>query len=233
MTLMNTSTRELDINTLVLTAYQYAGVINEMATADGPQWLAKAAYGRRHLELIVDSLAADGIYERSIQFYDLDVTAGSVTTELPTDTVDVLDVSMLVQTGYDVPLTALPREGYQAISTKDQTGTPQKVYVERGVPMLLYLWPVPEADCTIRLQRQRLTYDNSSGGATVDLERYWMDYLLHELAYRVAMSNGIVVQRCQMLEAKARDAKGRAQGKSGSQLPNRIVVDHRGPYRGR
>lgn len=232
MTAMTTNTRELDINTLVLTAYQYAGVMNELQTAQGPQWDARSAYGRRQLELIIDGLAALGIFERAMQFSTLSVASGDVTTELPADTVDIRGEIMLEQEdGTQFKLSTITREGYQDITLKEQSGMPIKVYVARGAPMQLYLWPVPDAACTLLLQRQVLSFDNSAGSATPDLERYWADYLVHELAHRVAMSSGISMDRCAMLMSKAAECRRNAQGKASSQLPNRIVVNHRGPYR--
>ena len=235
MTVMTTSTRELDISTLVLTAYQYAGVMNEMQTAQGPQWDARSRYGRQQLEVIIDGLAADGIYERSMELYDLAVTAGDRRTELPGDTIDVRGDVMLVDddgniTG--VPVRAIGRSAYNAIAMPEQTGAiPSQFFVERTAPMYLYLWPVPEADLTLRLQRQRLTYDNSSGSATVDLERFWSDFLVHELATRVALSNGMPTERVTLLQAKAIAAKTAARGKASDQLSNQFILNHRGPYR--
>lgn len=232
MTVMSTNTRELDISTLVLTAYQYAGVMNEMQAADGPQWDARRAYGCRQLELIIDALGAAGVYERSVEFYDLLVASGATTTEVPQDTIDFIGDGMLHRDdGSTWCVEASNRETYQAITTKEDSGLPLKYFLHRGAPMKVYLWPRPDADCTITFQRQRLTYDNKAGAATTDLERFWADYLVHELAYRLAMSNGMSTERCALLMGKAGAAKLVAQGKAGDQLPNQIVVSHRGPYR--
>lgn len=232
MTVMTTNTRELDINTLVLTAYQYAGIMNEMQTAQGPQWDARSAYGRRQLEIMIDGLAAKGIFERSITLTDVTVTAGSVSTELPADTVDVRGAGMFaLDSSTDTPLRPWTRAEYFENPIKTDTGTPSHFYVQRTAPMLLFLWPVPDADCTVRLQRQVLTFDNSAGASTVDLERYWTDYLVHELAARVALTNGLPLDRVTMLQAKATAAETAARAKSSGQLSNQIVVNHPGPYR--
>ncbi len=232
MTVMTTSSRELDINTLVLTAYQYAGIINEVQTASGPQWDARSSYGRRQLEIMIDVLAAEGIFARSMEMYDLTVLAGAQRTELPADTVDLRGAAHLVQTANgEFPLTVDTREGYFGIAMPDQTGTPARVFLERTAPMYLYVWPVPVVDCVIRVQRQRMTFDASQGAATVDLERFWMDYLVHELASRLALTNGLPMDRVALLAAKAAAAKNLAKGKSSSQLSNRMVVNHPGPHR--
>jgi hypothetical protein len=235
MTAMGTSTRELDIDTLVLTAYQYAGLVNELQTAEGPHWEARSAYGRRQLEIIIDRLAADGIYERSMELYDVTVPAGSTYVEMPADTVDIRGVSAMLDVGgAQVALENISRDEYFALPSPTSTGSiPAQVYLARGSPMRLYLTPVPEGDCVIRVQRQRLSYDNSQGTATPDLERYWTDFIVHELAARLALSAGVAVERVALLQAKAQDAKRAAQGKSSSQLPNRAVLDHRGMWRGR
>jgi hypothetical protein len=236
MTAMTTNTREFDIDTLVLTAYQYAGLVNEMQTAQGPQWDARSAYGRKQLEVIVDQLGAEGIYERSVEWYDLRVAAGDRYTPLPSDTLDVRGVAKLVQGDVNetlLDLEPMTRDRYNELPTVTASGTPGRFYVSRGVPMNLYLWPVPDVACTIRVQRQRLSYDNSRGAASVDLERFWTDYLLNELASRLALGAGLSVERAAMYAAKAISAKNAAKGKSSGQLPNQIEVDHRGPYRGR
>lgn len=230
MTVMATNTRELDIDTLVLTAYQYAGLMNEMQTAEGPQWDARSAYGRRQLELIVDALAADGIYERSMQTFEITVPMGQKSIQMPPDTVDVRGVTgNLLFDGSESPLEALSRTEYFEIPTKDQAGPPCKFYLARTAPMFLFLWPVPDEDVVVRVQRQRLTYDNSRGAATVDLERFWMDYLLHELATRLALGSGVAVERAVILQTKAAAAKEKAKGKASDQLPNQFVMAHRAP----
>lgn len=232
MTAMTTNLRELDIDKLLLTSYQYAGLVNEMQTASGPQWDARSAYGRAQLEIIVDALAADGIFERTMEWYDLPVAAGDRYTALPSDTVDIRGNAKLLQDDInDTLLTLEPftRDQYNDVYTTEVTGTPARFYISRGVPMSLYLWPVPDSARTIRIQRQKLSFDHSRGSATVDLERYWLDYLLNELASRLALGAGLSVERAAVYTAKAQAAKLKAQGKSSGQLSNRMVVDHRGP----
>ena len=233
MTVMSSNTRELDINTLVLMAYQYAGVMNELQTAQGPQWDARSTYGRRHLEVIIDALGAEGIFERSMEAYDVTVVAGAESTELPADTIDVRSAMMQNDDSNltEYRLDPLSRESYASLTTKAQEGPPRQFYVARTSPMRLFLWPIPDAACVVTLQRQRLTFDNSAGASTTDLERYWMDYLVNELAARVALTNGMPMDRVMALQAKATAAQTKARGKSSSQLPNQIVVNHRGPYR--
>ncbi len=234
MTAMTTNTRELDIDKLVLTAYQYAGLLNEMQTAQGPQWDARSVYGRNQLEVIVDQLGAEGIFERSMEWYDLSVAAGARATELPGDTVDVRGTAKLIQSDLAetlLTLDPLARDGYNELIVPTTGGTPGRFYVSRGVPMSLYLWPVPESAVTVRIQRQKLSFDNSRGSATVDLERYWMDYLLNELAARLALGSGLSVERAAIYTAKAQAAKLAARSKSSGQLPSRIIVDHPGPWR--
>lgn len=232
MTVMSTNTAEFDVHTLVLLAYQTAGIMNEYQTAEGPQWDARATFGRRQLELMIDALAAEGIYERSMETYELEVAAGEVSTALPADTVDIRgDGTLVFEDDTETTIKQLTRQQYANLLIKDETGTPIQFYVSRGAPMYVYLFPVPADACTLRVQRQRLSYDSSSGAATADLERYWTDYLVHELAARVATSNGMPLDRVTLLTAKATQAKLMAKGKSSGQLPNRITMGHKGPYR--
>lgn len=234
MAVMSTSTRELDISTLVLTAYQYAGLMSELQTAEGEHWDARRAYACRQLETIVDALGAEGIFERSMEYYDLAVAAGDASTQMPLDTIDVRgNASVLQDDNSEFELAPLSRSEYFELTIKAVEGVPAKFYLSRGAPMYLYLWPVPDADITVRLQRQKLTFDNSAGASTVDLERYWMDYLLHELASRLALSSGVAIERVAVLKAGAQAAKNLAKGKSSSQLENQFVMDHRGPWSGR
>jgi hypothetical protein len=154
---------------------------------------------------------------------------------LPSDTVDIRGEAKYVQSDNSLlTLEPMRREEYSALVIPESPGLPSRFYVSRGVPMSLYLWPVPETDITIRLQRQRLSFDNSSGSATVDLERYWIDYLVNELAARLALGSGLSIERVALYTAKAQAAKTAARGKSTDQLGTRIIMDHRGPYwRGR
>lgn len=206
MTVMSTATRELDINTILLRSFQLASQMPMEASASGTQWDARAAFGRDMLEMVVDHIQAEGNITRDVELYSITLTDGTASYTMPTDTLRVSGVAMYQETSSDpeTQVTEMSREDYQVISDKDTEGSPSRYYATRGSSVVVYPYPVPDTSAaTLVVQRQRLLMDNTSGTATVDLERSWVKWLVWEVAHQIAVASGLPEARCGYLRSGA------------------------------
>lgn len=234
MTVASTSTRELDITTLLQRAYQLATMMPIEQGASGAQWEARAAFGRDMLEMTVDNLQAEGLLTRDVETYDVTLTDGTAAYTLPATTIRVVGNAMYQSASGQpwFPVRAMDREEFLAIADKTSEGSPTRYYQARTGTVVLNLWQIPDTTgATLRVQRQKLLADNNVGTATVDLERSWSKYLLWELAHHFAVSGGIEVQRCGYLHSKATDILKVCKRTTSQSLPSQMVLDHDGGVR--
>jgi hypothetical protein len=83
MTAALTAAIDLPIDTIVLRAYQLAGLLDHSAMSAGPTWVSKASMARDFLELDLQGLQARGYLVRSIDFYPLTLVAGTNPSTCP------------------------------------------------------------------------------------------------------------------------------------------------------
>lgn len=228
MTANSTTTRELDINKIVLRAYQQAGLADAQQPMVGADWDAKAAMARDFLETMLDSLHAEGVFARSVDFYDVTVTAGTATYSLPSSTLDVVGDATFVETGGSTELVVRPasREEYHTLSRKDAQGTPHMYYLHRMATLQIYLYLTPNKAGTLKLQRHRLLGDADDGSATLDLQRYWTEWAIWSLAHKLSAAAKHSVQRLAYLDAQAKYYLRKAKGYAHQHVPNIATVRH-------
>lgn len=231
MTAMSASTREIDIDTLTLRAYQLAGLMPMEATASGVQWEARGAYARDMLEMIVKNIQAEGGVTTNIELYTVTLEAGEPSYAMPSSTLRVFGVAMYREssTTDELQVREMDRDEYQRISNKDEAGRPVRYYAARSSVITLNLWMVPDVDAsTLVVQRERLLGNTTDPTASVDLERSWNKYLLWELAHHLAVSGGQEIQRCGYLRSGADKAYTACKSTSAQSTPGQIYVDHSG-----
>lgn len=232
MTIMSTNTRELDINSLIYRAAQLGGLMSLDQGKDGSQWLAKASFGRDMLESIVKTLQVEGIIARDVIITSVTLDGVTGTYTMSAGTIDVVGEATYKQTAssQEFPVRSIDREEWMAIADKAETGAyPTRMWVERRASVKVYLHPIPNVVGSIlQVQRKAILADNSDGARTVDLEVYWMDYLMKELAYR--FSAGMPIAERSLLRDDAKEAKKAAQTSARQTVPNRIELCHPTPW---
>ena len=77
-----------------------------------------------------------------------------------------------------------------------------------------------------RVQAQRFLSDCDNDNATIDLQPFWMSYLLWELAMHIAESKSMPNDKVGRLRGKAEDYKKRARGKANPHIATQMIVDH-------
>lgn len=193
MTISSDSTAELTINELVQQALTSVGMMALEQVASGSQWNARAAAGRRELQLILGELQARKCYLRQVENYTITIAEGdgaeASPIELPETTLDVVGDGMWKAPSQTVesPVKQISRDQWHHYGDKVSDGLPWAMYVDKSAPtvkiFLLQPAAAAQAGATLRIQRHRLLANMvQAGGNTPDLERPWHSYLKWRLA---------------------------------------------------
>ena len=169
------------------------------------------------------------------------LAAGTATYTLPATVFDVIENGAYIRAGDSVtaasaelPVIQKDIEAWQALGTKAASGPPTLFYVDKSVfPIRVTLWPTPDDAGTIRFQMHRLLSDVSDGNATVDLERFWTQYLLWELAHQLASASSQPDAKCGRLHGTAMEYRQRAKAASNQHVPSLVYLDHATTWSGR
>lgn len=209
MTINSSRTTEFDVGQIVLMGYRMAGLLNEHQPLNSAQTNA----GKALLETIVKHLQVYGITARAVTFEVVTVTAGTREYTLSADVFDVLGTASWIDAGEDpaaadgeMTVTMMDRETRQRIGSKAATGSVSLFYSDRTVvPNKVWLWPIPADSGYLRFQVHRLSADSTDTTKTPDLERYWAQYLIWELAYQLATANSLAPERLLLLKNEAKE----------------------------
>lgn len=250
MTVESTATREFSIGAIVLQAFRRAGLVSIYSNLTQQQMSA----GVNELELILKRLAASGFLARKVGWQTLTIRAGVWQYSLSEDVLDVLGTAMYSDpdqpvtqmstpdvvgtvSNVELPVSPVLRDAYQRLSAKAAQGRPVLYFPERtGAQVVAYVWPVPsvtEDQGSIRFQVHRWRADASDPNATADVERYWEDYLVWEIAHRLAVSSALNINRAGYLAGQASQAMIEAKAMSYQNANQRLKLAHRTGWRRR
>lgn len=210
----------ISINTLVLLAYKRAGLLPVEARISGANMTPKLEHGRQLLDLILDGLATEGFIARTTRFYDLPILAGEMQYTLPDSVLDVFEDAMLVPatnpdtryTNGELVCKQVDISTWSTLTVKGSTSPRPQLYTafRDGASVVLKFWPVPGEDATMRLKTVRLLGGNADGSKSPDLQRYWYDALVWQLAFALAVDSSMPAERIGILgpiaEQKKREA---------------------------
>lgn len=196
MTVSATSSTYNTIDELILQAYKRSGLIPiDFAIGGDVQWNAKAEHGRQTLNRLVNGLATLGFIDHFVDFFVLDLIAGTPTYDIDPDEnilnfvdsgshIPLINGVEEVETTGETPVKPMSRHRWNTLSSKVAQSTPTLYYLHRNGPDLtIYLWPVPAQASKIRFQIHRLPGSNSIGTNNVDLQRHWDSWITYALAY--------------------------------------------------
>lgn len=207
----------VSINTLVLLAYKRAGILPVEARLSGANMIPKLEHGRLVLDLIMDSLATEGFIARSAGFYDLPMAAGEPFYSLPDDILDVHGEGMFIPssnpdtkfTSGELACKQIDQMAWATLATKGSTSTRPQLYAvfRTGATVGLRFWPVPSEAGTMRLRTTRLFGGSGDGQKSVDLERFWYDTIVWQLAYYLAVDSSMPTETVSFLAGVAESKK--------------------------
>ena len=208
MTTTGTSTFNLDLNSLVEEAFERAGA--ELRTGYDMRT------ARRSLNLLTIEWANRGINLWTIEQGSIPLVQGTITYDLPIDTIDLLDHVIRTgsgQTQTDINISRISVSTYSTIPNKTTTGRPIQVWINRqsgatepttGVAYpQINVWPAPDQSSTYTFVywRLRRIQDAGNGVNTQDIPFRMLPCLVAGLAYYLAMKLPDALPRLDMLKA--------------------------------
>lgn len=197
MTVSTSIGREFDVGDLVAMAYKLAGLINIGQTPSTQQY----SYARQLLETIVDALQSEGVNAHAKGFDTVALTAGTYKYSLAATSLDVTGPGMYIaadetdleRASGETPVTQITSDQWQLTSSKSAEGRPTLYYAYRvTAPVQVWVWPIPDEAGHIRFQVHRKLADIDSNNVTLDLEYYWDQYVLWELAHQLAVTSSLI-----------------------------------------
>ena len=139
MTTTNTHAFNLDLNLLVEEAFERCGA--ELRTG------YDLRTATRSLNLLTIEWANRGINLWTVEQGQIPLVAGTATYDLPATTIDLM--SQVIRTGSgttqsDIAISRVSNPTYASIPSKNDTGRPIQVYIDRQAEIpKITLWPIP------------------------------------------------------------------------------------------
>ena len=213
MTTTGTSTFNLDVNDLIEEAFERCG----QELRSGYDFRT----ARRSLNLLTIEWANRGINLWTIEQGSIPLYMGTITYDLPVDTIDLLDQVTRTGTGVnqqDLNINRISESTYSTIPNKNATGRPIQVWVNRrsgattpsGVQYpQINVWPSPDQGSqsspfyTFVYWRMRRIQDAGTGVKTQDIPFRFLNCMVAGLAYYLSMKlPNIDMQRATGLKAE-------------------------------
>jgi hypothetical protein len=205
MTTTGTATTTLDFLTIAEEAFERCG--KELRTG----YDLKSA--RRSLNLLTMEWANRGVNMWTVEQGTIPMVADTAIYDLPADTVDILEHVMRSGSGTsqkDVVISRVSMPTYAQTSSKNQTGRPTQLWVNRlsgatesgGVSYpTVTVWPVPtDTTYTLVYWRLRRMQDAGSGAETQDVPFRFTPALIAGLAYYLAIKIPDAISRLPVLK---------------------------------
>lgn len=206
MTTTGTTAFNLSVLDLIEEAYERCGVEvrsgYDLRTA------------RRSLNLLSIEWANRGINLWTVEQGSIPLTQGTISYNLPVDTIDLLDHVVRTGTGAnqtDINISRISVDTYSTIPNKNAQGRPIQVWINRqsgattptGVANpTINVWPSPEQSnfYTFVYWRLRRIQDAGNGDNTQDIPFRFLPCMVAGLAYHLSMKIPEALPRAQMLK---------------------------------
>ena len=206
MTTSGTESFNLDLNDIIEEAFERCGV--EVRTG------YEHRTARRSLNLLTIEWANRGINLWTIEQGTIPMVQGTITYDLPVDTIDLLDQVIRTQSGVnqtDINISRISVSTYATIPNKNAQGRPIQVWVNRqsgatepttGIAYPnINVWPVPDSnDYTFKYYRLRRVQDAGTGASTQDIPFRMLNCLVAGLAYYLSLKIPEAANRIEMLK---------------------------------
>jgi hypothetical protein len=208
MTTSGTTTFNLDLNSLVEEAFERCGA--ELRTG------YDLRTARRSLNLLTIEWANRGINLWTVEQGSIALTQGTITYDLPVDTIDLIEHVIRTQSGIpqtDINITRISLDTYATIPNKNTQGRPIQVWINRQsgatdpdtgvVYPQINVWPCPDQSnyYTFVYWRLKRIQDAGNGVTTQDIPFRLLPALVSGLAYYLAMKIPEAAERLPMLKA--------------------------------
>jgi hypothetical protein len=219
MTTSGTAVFNLDISDLIEESFERCG--QELRTG----YELKTA--RRSLNLLTVEWSNRGINLWTIEQGVISLVQGQATYNLPTDTIDLLD--MIVRNGTaqnqtDININRISVSTYATIPNKNATGRPIQVWINRQITPQINVWPTPDGDqYSFVYWRLRRIQDASGSTQTMDIPFRFLNCLVAGLAYYLSMKLPVDPGRRGELKMDYEEQLQMAQDEDREKAPIRLV----------
>jgi len=171
---------------------------------------------RRSLNLLALEWANRGINLWTVEQGSVALTQGTISYDLPADTIDLLDHVVRTGTGTnqsDINISRISLDTYSTIPNKNAQGRPIQVWINRlsgatnSSSVVVYptinVWPAPDqtGEYTFVYWRLRRMQDAGNGDTTQDIPFRFLPAMVAGLAYYMAMKIPDALPRVEMLKA--------------------------------
>ena len=206
-TTSGTTAFNLDLNEIIEEAFERCGI--EVRTG------YEHRTARRSMNLMFTEWANRGINLWTIeQGTPIPMTTGTITYNLPVDTVDLIEQVIRTQTGIpqtDINISRISVDTYATIPNKNAQGRPIQVWINRQSGVLtptglasptINVWPAPDQDnyYTFVYWRLRRMQDAGGGANIQDVPFRFINCLAAGLAYYLSLKIPEAAQRIPMLK---------------------------------
>lgn len=152
-----------------------------------PQHIADARAAANYLQA---AWANDGLTLWTVDKQTITFTQGTATYDVPVNTVMVLDLYIVIQTGNNRLITPFSRTDYASLANPAQQGVPTSFWFDRIASPTLTFWPVPDGnEIGAEYYRYRQIQDaESRQGGQAEIPYLWLDAFAAGLAHRLSRS---------------------------------------------
>lgn len=139
------------------------------------------------------------------------ITANTASATLPVNVRGVNGARFVISSTNERPLQRWERDQYYSLPNKAASGTPTIFHLDRNTGQaVLYVWPVPTANGTVKLDIDRAMDTVTDGSETIDIPEEWAETVYTNLAVRCARIFGAklpqeLVAQAAMLERELFD----------------------------
>lgn len=189
------------------------------------------ATARRSLNLLMLEWQNRGFNMFMVDSGTLSVSSGTATYDMPVDTIDVIEHQIRTGSGttqVDYNLGRISAAEYARQGTKNMTGRPTQIYVDRASDGVhITLWPVPDQAYTLSYYRMKGLDGLASGiGTTAGIPPRFVPALVAGLAFDLAVKKK--PESAPALKALYEEQFKRAADEDESRATFRAVPDMRG-----
>jgi hypothetical protein len=197
MTVSGTKAFELDVADYIEEAFERCGI--EIRTGYDQRT------ARRSLNLLLAEWSNRGLNQWTIERVIIPVNATTASYALPPTVIDFLSVVVRMPTGVgtasqvDLSVDRISRDYYLNIPNKLSQGRPVQYVVDRQINPVLFIWPTPDQDYDLIVDRLVRMDDAAFGANTLQVPFRFYPCLAAGLAYYIAMKKA--PDRVQLLKA--------------------------------
>ncbi|QDP55803.1 MAG: hypothetical protein Tp1100SUR639781_16 [Prokaryotic dsDNA virus sp.] len=220
MAVSGTTTFNLDLNGIVEEAFERCGA--ELRTG------YDLRTARRSLNLLTAEWANRGVNLWTIEEASVSLTEGTITYNLPADTIDLLEQVIRTGTGtnqQDLTISRISATNYATIPSKNLTGRPNQVWINRQAAQPnINVWPTPEDNSYTFVYWALKRIDDAGNGVnTQDIPFRFLPCLIAGLAYYLSLKIPEAGDRIQFLKGEYEEQWALASTEDREKADLRIV----------